>query len=295
MTATTPSEQTRKAQEAPVQSAATSRAMLYIYNAPESMQDTRYLYSIEILTATLENTREKFGEYRLEPSAPMSEDRQVSELKHNTGAITVIVRGATLDYSKQFRAVNIAIDKGILGYRVLLIRKQDQPRFDQVQSLDDLKKITIGQGSSWKDVDILAANGLRVITGPSYEGLFQMLVKGRFDAFSRSIDEVGAEYEERKVSLPDLAIEKHLLLHYPIPRYFWFNAGEAGRPLAARVDEGLRKLVADGTLDRIFRKYFQTRLEALDLMNRRLIELRNPYLPPDAAQQDETLPFDFSE
>jgi ABC-type amino acid transport substrate-binding protein len=268
--------------------------MVYIYNAPESTKDTRYLYSVEILKATLESTRERFGDYRIEPSAPMSEERQVSELRNNTGAITVIVRGATLDYAKQLHSVNIAIDKGILGYRALLIRRQDQPRFDQLQSLDDLKKISIGQGSGWKDIEILTANGLKVITGPSYEGLFEMLTKGRFDAFSRSVDEVVAEYEERKIQLPDLAIEKHLLLHYPIPRYFWFNRGEAGERLAARVDEGLRKIIANGTLDRIFRQHFQARLELLKLGQRRLIEIRNPYLPPGIPQRDETFPFDFS-
>jgi ABC-type amino acid transport substrate-binding protein len=189
--------------------------------------------------------------------------------------------------------VNIAIDKGILGYRVLLIRKQDQARFDRVESLEDLKRVTIGQGAGWKDVDILATNGLQVITGPNYEGLFEMLIKRRFDAFSRSVDEIGSEFDERKAALPDLAIEKHLLLHYPIPRYFWFNLGEVGERLAARVEEGLRKLIADGTLDRIFRKHFQTKLEALDLLKRRLIEIRNPYLPSNVSQPDEKLPFDF--
>ncbi len=257
--------------------------MSYIYNAPETASDTRYQYHIEILRAALETTRGGYGDFEFKPSVPMSEERQVSELKNGTGTITVLVRGFTEDYAKLLRPVPVSLDKGILGYRVLLIRQQDQKRFSAVRTLEDLRAFTIGQGASWKDVKILESNGLRVVTGPVYDGLFEMLVKRRFDAFSRGINEIVDEYEARKAKLPDIAIEKDLLLYYPLPRYYWFSQNDHGKALANRVEAGLQKLIRDGTLDRAFRKYYRDKLEKLDLSKRRLIDLRNPYLPPEMA------------
>src|SRR5437762_1303845 len=40
-------------------------AMEYIYNAPESENDTRYEYQWEILKTALEKTREKYGPYTM--------------------------------------------------------------------------------------------------------------------------------------------------------------------------------------------------------------------------------------
>jgi hypothetical protein len=258
--------------------------MAYIYNAPESALDTRYLYHVAVLKAALERTVATHGAYTLTPSVPMSETRQVAEMRALTGLITVVIRGANQDYARVLRPVSIAIDKGILGYRVLLIRRQDQARFAAVRTLDDLKAFSIGQGAGWKDIDILRFNGLRVVTGSSYDGLFEMLTRQRFDAFSRGIEEIGDEYQGRQGTLPDLAIEQSLLLYYPVPRYFWFTQDETGRLLAERVTMGLRMIIADGTLDALFRSHFRAKLESLSLGRRHLIRLANPYLPPGTPQ-----------
>ncbi len=50
---------------------------------------------------------------------------------------------------------------------------------DSVESLDDLRTFAFGLGLGWVDVGILKSNGFRVVTGSSYEGLFEMLVAGR--------------------------------------------------------------------------------------------------------------------
>ncbi|WP_143871063.1 hypothetical protein [Catenovulum sediminis] len=42
-----------------------------------------------------------------------------------------------------------AIFRGLGGYRIFVIRKGEQARFDKIFTLDDLKKLTAGQGDFW--------------------------------------------------------------------------------------------------------------------------------------------------
>src|SRR4051812_12223337 len=72
--------------------------MFYVYNAPESPQDTRYQYHWEILRTALEKTKEKYGPYRMVASELMTEQRQAFELKHATGKITVMYLSTVPDF-----------------------------------------------------------------------------------------------------------------------------------------------------------------------------------------------------
>ncbi|MEA2343615.1 MAG: hypothetical protein QOF63_1784 [Thermoanaerobaculia bacterium] len=82
--------------------AAASRAqvMTYIYHAPESSLDVRYLYHWEILRTALERTTPKWGAYRMVPSGFMTERRQAFELKGATGKLTVMYLSTTLDFEQ---------------------------------------------------------------------------------------------------------------------------------------------------------------------------------------------------
>jgi hypothetical protein len=67
------------------------------------------------------------------------------------------------------------VDRGLLGYRLLLIRADDQARFAKVRTLDDLRHLRAGLGKGWADVNIFEASGVEVVEGSNYEGLFGML------------------------------------------------------------------------------------------------------------------------
>jgi hypothetical protein len=183
----------------------------------------------------------------------------------------------------------IPVYKGLVGYRLLLIRCSQQSRFDDVRSVADLKSLSFGQNFTWDDVDILRANGFTVEAGEDFEGLFQMLMRNRFDVFPRGIGEINREVVEHAALYPDLCIEKGLMIHYPLPIYFWFSRTSKGEGLAARLEEGLRMMVADGSFDMIFWKYNRAALQGLDLDRRRVLELANPLLPPDTPLSDTRL------
>jgi ABC-type amino acid transport substrate-binding protein len=276
----------------PAACADAQRVMVYRYNGPESSLDVRYLYQWEILKTALDRTERKWGRYRMEPAEPMTEQRQIFEITKATGKLTVMYLSTTPDFEKSLVPIRIPVDKNLGGYCVFLIRKEDRERFASVRSLDDLRRFTVGLGLGWIDVDILRKAGFKVITGSSYEGLFEMLVHRRFDIFLRGAVEVLDEYDLRKKTFPDLHIEETFILYYPLPMYFWFPKTREGRRMAARAEEGMRMMIADGTYDRIFDRYQRQKIERLRLKNRRIFRIANANVGAETPLRDKRLWFD---
>jgi hypothetical protein len=277
---------------ATIHAAPAQDVMTYRYDAPESARDVRYLYQWEILRTALERTAAQWGPYRMVPSERMSERRQAYELENATGKLTVMYLSTIPEFEQRLVPVRIPVDRNLGGYNVLLIRDGEQARFGGVQSVEDLKRFSFGLGLDWVDVGVLESNGLAVVTGSSYDGLFEMLANRRFDAFPRAAVEVLEEYEQRKAELPTLRIEDRLLLYYPLPMYFWFPRTDEGRRLAARAESGMRAMIGDGTYDRIFDAYQRTKIERLRLKSRTLLSIGNPNLGPETPFADKRLWFD---
>jgi ABC-type amino acid transport substrate-binding protein len=267
--------------------------MTYIYNAPESALDKRYVYHWKILEMALQKTTRKYGPYRMVKSDVMTEQRQADELQRASGKLTVMYLDTSPELEKKLLPIRIPVDKGLVGYRVFLIRNADKPRFEAVKTLHDLKAFSYGLGLGWVDVNIMMSNHFKVVTGSSYEGLFEMLANKRFDAFPRGVVEVLEEYDTRKNTLPDLYIEPSILLYYPLPMYFWFSKTDEGRRMAARVEEGMWMMIRDGSYDRIFEQYQGYKIKKLKLGQRKLFKIGNPLLVPETPFKDKRLWFDL--
>jgi len=266
--------------------------MRYIYPPPESASDQRYVYQWKILETALERTKAEYGAFVMEPSAFMTEKRQAFELCNATGRISVMYLDTTPRFERELIPIRIPVDKNLVGYRVFLIRKDTIANFDSVTSLDELRKFRYGLGLGWLDVGILESNGFKVVTGSSYDGLFEMLIARRFDIFLRAASEVAAEYDLHKSAMPALQIEDHICLYYPLPMYFWFEKTAKGRRLAERAEKGMRQMIADGTYDRIFTEYYDAEIERLDLKHRKIFTIANPFVGPETPFHDKRLWFD---
>lgn len=263
--------------------------MLYRYHIPESAEDHRYDYHWALLKLALEQTSEQYGDYQLEP-APlvMSESRQFRAL--GGPLLSVMISPADIENEKRFLPVRVPLDKGLIGYRVLLIRKERQAEFSRINNLEQLRKLTVGQGRDWRDVRVWQHNGFDVVQGSNYNGLFQMLLSGRFDFFSRSIVEVQDELAQRRQQMPDLAIEKSILIYYPWPFYFYFARTDAGQKLADRVQVGLMKVFNDPVLfDPLFNRFNGAKLAQLNLQERHVFYLENPFLSAETPLQNPEL------
>ncbi len=266
--------------------------MTYIHHPPESSQDVRYEYHWEVLRTALEKTSAQWGPYRMVASEPMTERRQAYELRNATGNLTVMYLGTTPEFEQELLPIRIPVDRNLGGYSILLVRAGEQARFDAVHTLADLKQFTFGLGLGWIDVEILRSDGFKVVTGSSYEGLFEMLVNHRFDAFPRAAVEVLDEYDRRKPELHDLQIEEGLILYYPLPMYFWFARTPEGRRLAERAEAGMRMMLADGSYDAIFDLYQRRKIVRLRLKQRQVLRIDNPFLGPETPWADKRLWFD---
>jgi len=266
--------------------------MTYIYNAPESSTDVRYEYHWEILRTALEKTKGKYGQYKMVKSKIMSEKRQTYEMLNATGKLTIMYLDTRPEFERDLIAIHIPVDKNLMGYRLLLIRDDRKKDFYNINSIDDLRKFSFGQGLAWVDVDILKYNNFNVITGSSYEGLFEMLLNNRFDVFLRGAAEILDEVELRKNEMPSLYIEETICIYYPLPTYFWFSKTDEGKLLAKRVEEGMRTMIADGTFNTIFDKYFGSKIAKLNLKGRKMFFIKNPYVGKETPFADKTLWFD---
>jgi ABC-type amino acid transport substrate-binding protein len=264
-----------------------------IYPRSESDDDTQYLYDYELLRQALEKTRAAHGPYEMRASAAaMNQARAADEIVAGSGAVTIFARSTSIEHEARMLPIRIPIDKGLISYRVFLIRADSQPRFAAIRTLDDLRAFSVGSFITWADTRILRDGGFTVVTGDSYEGLFRMLVAQRFDFFSRGVDEAYREYDERKDLLPDLKVEEHVLLYFPTTRYFFVQRSAAGEQLAKRVEQGLNQMIKDGSFEKIFRKYKGPMIERAHLKSRRLFRIPNPYLSPETPLARRELWYD---
>lgn len=249
------------------------------YSAGEVIDDSRYQYYWDLISAALDITRSRYGRVTLVPvSERMNGDRVVNEIRSG-GRVDIMVRATSRKLENTLLPVRIPLDKGLCGYRLFLLRSQDQSRLARVTSLAGLGAFSIGQQDNWVDVDILRDAGLNVVTANHYEGLFAMLNLGRFELLPRGVNEIGREYAVFKTRYPGMVIDSSLLLYYPLPRYVFVPPTPEGRQLAARLEEGLRLLQANGEFERRYQSFKAAVLAGINLSGRRVIRIPNPYLP----------------
>ena len=263
-----------------------NETMSFVYHLDDTGRDVRNHYLWRIMRQSLERTRDEFGDYELKSAHMMREQGRIYVLEHGFGGINVSVIPDQPGLDQKVIRVPIPADSGILGYRVMLIREGEQARFDRIRTAADLQGIRFGLLESWTSTEIMRAAGLEVVAGTSYEGLFQMLAAGRFDAFDRSIVEIIPEYDVRSKELPGLVIERHLVLRYPMPVYFCFPKSEDGQRRADRLALGLSRMTADGSLKAIFDEELGPYFKRLDLAHRRVIELPNKLTTAPANSGD---------
>lgn len=223
----------------------------------------------------------------LVPSAQrMNQSRAAVELKRPGSGVDVMWTMSTPQREIELLPIRVPIYRGLFGWRVLLVREGEAERFANVRTLDDLKAFRFVQGHDWPDSDILAANGLNVVRGTNFEGLFGMLAKGRGDALPRSVLEVPADMQ--RYGTPNgLALEPGLVLRYPAAVYYFVSPE---RPeLAALIEGGLRRLITRGESARLLQQFHGDALALAKLPQRRVVQLHNPLLPPRTPLGDAAL------
>ena len=255
-------------------------ATLVRYPLPEAEGDRRDDYPVALLALILQKAG---GQMRPVPSGERwSQARTLVHLAEGRD-IDVAWSMTSVAREQQLLPIRIPIFKGLIGWRIAWVRKGEEQIFVHVRSAKDVGALTAGQGVDWPDTEILRGNGLQVVDSTSYDGLFRMLAGRRFDYFPRSVAEISAEARAHRQSL---VIEPNVVFRYPTAAYFFVRPGNT--KLAAVIQRGFERAVADGSADALFNEYYGEALRTLNLGNRRVIELANPILPAGAPLQHKS-------
>ena len=236
---------------------------------PKRAESPRWNYALGLVHLALQ---ESGSDYVLLPTVDeMSQTRAARELE--LGNIDFIWTGTSAEYEQRFRPVRIPVLRGLDGYRICVIDPERQSAFSAVQSLDDLKQLTIGQDPGWSDVRILEAAGLKVVTAP-YDALPDMVERDRYDCFLRGAHEAPNEVAKH----PTLAVENDLLIVYPFTSFFFVNKTDAA--LADALEAGLKKAYEDGRFMRHFNSHPAIRaiFDEGRIEQRRRFDIPNPFL-----------------
>ena len=201
-------------------------------------------------------------------------------LQIENGQLNIFWTGATKEYQNTLQAIKIPILKGLLGYRIFIIRQGEQKRFDSVLNLEDLKRLYAGQVDTWGDTSVLLENNIPLVTTNKFDNLFSMLSGKRFDYLPRAIYEPWIEIDD--YSKQDLTVEKNILLVYPFAMYFFVSKDNL--KLAELIEEGFNIAIDDGSYDKLFfnNRIIKDSLAKAKLAGRKIFYLKNSNMPEDS-------------
>lgn len=167
------------------------------------------------------------------------------------------------------------IFKGLMGFRIFVIRNDEQHRFDHITNVQQLKELVAGQGAFWGDTKVLKTAGLPVVTATQGRRLWSMLDLKRFDYLPLGPHEPWKDLEIR----PELGfiVEKNLLLIYPSAMYFYVS--NSNERLADIISRGMKVALADGSYDKLLFEsdMLKGAIHNANLEKRRILVIDNPF------------------
>ena len=194
--------------------------------------------------------------------------------------INVFWMGTSSTLESALIPVPIPLFRGLEGLRLSFIHSDAQEKFNQVNTLADLRQLKAAQGVGWADNKILEQAGIATYAG-RYSNLFRLINDGdKLDFFPRGLVEIFAERRELAAQYPNLAIEQHLLIRYPFAEFF-FVSPESPK-LAKAIQTGLERAYADGSFMKFFHENPRIReaLASANLEQRVTISLPDPDMTP---------------
>jgi ABC-type amino acid transport substrate-binding protein len=245
----------------------------------QDADDRRAEYPIAALRLALERAG---ANAEVVPAAIAMEQGRAMRALEAGRLIDVMWTVNTPERERRLRVVRTPVDGGMIGWRVLLVRRDALPRFAGVRDRAALAPLLGAQGHDWPDLAILQANGLRVLPTPHYRALFDLLERRRIDYVPRGVGE--AIPEARALRRRGIDVEPGLLLHYPTALHFFVRPDNDA--LAGLLERGLQRAIDDGSLRRLFDRAYADDFAMLDLPRRQRIDLANPDRPAGSVRAD---------
>ena len=221
---------------------------------------------------------------------PMPKRRALENMGAGKG-IDVVFGGANTEREQNFLPIRFPLLRGLNGWRVPLVHKDNKELFDGIETLDDLKKLAVGQFHSWSDTRVLESNDLNVVKGSNYPALYNMLDKKRFEYFPRSVLEVVSDYEGYKHL--DIEINYDILIYYPTAYYFY--VAKENIELANDIERGLWAAYKDGTLNTLYLEFYGDTINRFSKTNPKVFRLKNKFLSEQTPLDNPDLWIDLED
>jgi hypothetical protein len=204
------------------------------------------------------------------------------------GEISAVAAAPTKDREALYHSIKVPLYMGLLGYRVMIIRKDRYQEFSNIKHEKELKALVACQAIHWPDSDILAANGYKVARVLKFNSMFTLVRNKRCDYFPRAIIEGYPEiiaYSEQTHN-DDLMVFDDIILHYKLPLYFYINVND--KPLADALTQGINLAAADGSLLKLMKNHPLTKalFPLTKWNNKKFYPLFNPLLSEDMPIND---------
>lgn len=201
--------------------------------------------------------------------ADVSQPRIVTELQ--AGRLDLAMLPSSTPGLEALPVLRHPLRRGLPGARLLLTRRELVPSFAPVKSLEELRRWRLGYGADSPDLPGMRAQGFDIVTGSSYRGLFEMLVRRRFDWLHRGVDEIWQELDTPGLLPRGLAVVPQLALFYPLDDYFVLGPHQAA--LLPRLQRAWAQCRQDGRYARWFQTRYGETLRRAALAQRRVLHL----------------------
>lgn len=212
-----------------------------------------------------------------------SVNQERAKIQLRDGDLDVYDAGPSVELDALFDPIYRPIDRGVLGWRLFIINKDNAAKFAAIKKLDDLRAYVAGQGQGWNDIKTLEGAGLQVTRAPNIENLVKMVEGKRFDFFPLGANEVFGILDQFGKGSAHLEVEKTVTLVYPWARFFFVKKGNA--KLKADITKGMDIALQDGSLQALLNTHvvFKDAFSKANLKGRTPIRIASPDLPAGFA------------
>lgn len=261
-------------------------------NSGHSANDQRHLYNWEVLGAALDASKARFGPYQIKVTGDAIPNHQRLKFLKEGKHLNVAMSLTNLQWEQEAIPIRIPIRRGIFSYRLLMVNQNVLEKFKSIRTLEQLKSLKVGVRKSWTTRLILKHLDFNTVDAYSYNSLFAMLDKGRFDYVPRGINEIYVELDVQRQGLKNIDIEPNLALYIPSPYYVFVSP--LYPKLAERLEFGLLEIVDSGKLAEIFDKSYGQFIQQAELHKRHIINIGNPLMPENTPFDNKKFWHDFN-
>lgn len=261
--------------------AATSTTEIVLYNHFFTPSIQKMLQIT--INRSLELTKAEYGDYTLSNyQGPLSGERITNLLDEGPQVHLLFSTNLTLpNATSAITNIEIPFLSNALGLRIFLTRSNSAETFNQIETLDDLRKLTVGIGHTWAEKDIFKAQEIPYEEAFMTSSLLPMLEKQRFDYLAISaLDDTESMGFSKQSKIQTI---NNLMLYYPIPVRLHISSKYP--QLAARLKVGLDRFIENGEATTLMKSVFSDNAVLQGNKPVRLIVLPNPLYSEDENKQ----------